>query len=104
MGRTAFIVSILVNAGLASFIATVSVGPLYSSGESWLGIAFIWVLALPVMLVLSISAGSRAYPRYREASSTSGRMKIYSMQVVWISAVSMLAVAILVWAESRIAA
>ena len=104
MGKAAFITSILFNAGLASFIVTASMGPLFSMGEGWFGIAFVWVLALPVMVIFGIRSGSRSYQRYLAAPSAISRIKLYSVQVIWIPIVSMLSVASLFWIISRAAA
>jgi ABC-type sulfate transport system permease subunit len=103
MGKAAFIASILLNAGLASFIVTASMGPLFSMGERWLGVVFVWVLALPLMVLFAMRSGSRSYQRYLAAPSTVSRIKLYLVQVIWIPAVSMLTVATLFWVISRAA-
>ena len=91
MGRVAFTISIGVNAGLLSLIATaVLVTLLLEPSEEALGWGLAWAFSLPLVGLLAALA-SLAHPKYLSATSSLQRVGLYCSLVVTVAGVASVA-------------
>jgi len=91
-GVLLYVASLAVASGLLTFLVLIALGPVFDSGESWLGLAYAWwIVVVPCSLVLS-AASALAYPRYRRCRSVSHASTFYVGNVLLV-VVSSVAVA-----------
>ena len=79
MGRLTFVLSIALNAALASFLCVAVLATLFlDSGEEQIGWGLLWAFSVPGFLLFSL-ASLLVYPRYIAARSIARRLGVYVM-------------------------
>lgn len=84
ISRILYGLSIGINAVLLGLVVTVAFGPLFPEGESWFGLAYIWLFSIPIVGLLSIVAVA-FYSRYARLDTARRAVTFYVVQVVLVT-------------------
>jgi hypothetical protein len=88
-GRIAFMLSVALNAALASFLCVAAAATLLlEPGEEQEGWGLLWALSNPAFLLLS-AVSLVAYPHFCSASSAVGRVTVYVAEVAAVGTIGL---------------